>query len=256
MADFVNDIYAKKDTLRPNHRRYRPVSIIDIIRLLPNTNCGKCGYPTCIAFSAALRQAEASPELCPAFPQPVYKQAVYHQHDLNGRITSTVILEIDDMMRRPLLNQDSNSSNPSTHAIASTESKITPLSDLPTEGTYGPLTNREKEVLRLLIVPATRDAGIKITNLLNQLIMAFLNDRLAPFHRVADPRSTYPQSLRQCPERYPRLPDSPIAQKAPGLYLLLLTSLRENLFLFHILPWALLSSHQCAVPAGFLIIQG
>ena len=39
--------------------------------------------------------------------------------------------------------------------------------------------------------------------------MAFLNDRLAPFHRVADPRSTYPQSLRQCPERYPRLPSVP-----------------------------------------------
>jgi hypothetical protein len=34
------------------------------------------------------------------------------------------------------------------------------------------------------------------------------------------------------PERYPRLSHSPIAQKAPGHYLLLLTSLRENLFLF------------------------
>jgi len=77
------------------------------------------------------------------------------------------------------------------------------------------------------------DAGKKIIYLHNQYIMAFLNDSLAPFHRVADPRSTHPQSLRQCPERYPRLPDSPIAQKAPGPYLLLLTSLRENLFLFH-----------------------
>ena len=77
-----------------------------------------------------------------------------------------------------------------------------------------------------------RAAGKKLKNLLSQLIMAFLNDSLAPFHRVADPRSTHPQSLRQCPERFPRLPHSPIAQKAPGLYLLLLTSLRENLFLF------------------------
>ena len=54
--------------------------------------------------------------------------------------------------------------------------------------------------------------------------MTFLNDRLASFHRVADPRGTYPQSLRQCPERYPRLPHSPIAQKASGLYFLLLMS--------------------------------
>ena len=36
----------------------------------------------------------------------------------------------------------------------------------------------------------------KIKKLLHQLIMGFLNGRLAPSHRVADPRSTYPQSLR------------------------------------------------------------
>jgi hypothetical protein len=53
--------------------------------------------------------------------------------------------------------------------------------------------------------------------------MAFLNDSLATFHRVA--QAHQPQSLRQCPERYPRLPDSLITQKAPGLYRLRLTSL-------------------------------
>ena len=57
----------------------------------------------------------------------------------------------------------------------------------------------------------------------NRTTMAFLNDSLATFHRVA--QAHQPQSLRQCPERYPRLPECLITQKAPGLYRLRLTSL-------------------------------
>jgi DNA-binding CsgD family transcriptional regulator/ArsR family metal-binding transcriptional regulator len=150
LADFLNDLQVKRDTLRPNHRRYRPAAILDIVKRLPNTNCGKCGYPTCIAFSAALRRAEVQPGVCPGFPKPAYQQAVYHQYDQDGRITSTMILETDDTIHRPLLNKDSSSSNGTRHETQTNGTGKNPCSDLSSDGTYGPLTKREIEVLRLL----------------------------------------------------------------------------------------------------------
>ena len=38
---------------------------IQIFKLLPKTNCGECGYPTCLAFAMALAAGKAELEKCP-----------------------------------------------------------------------------------------------------------------------------------------------------------------------------------------------
>lgn len=38
---------------------------VEIFKLLPKTNCKKCGYPTCLAFAMKLAQRQASLDLCP-----------------------------------------------------------------------------------------------------------------------------------------------------------------------------------------------
>jgi acetyl-CoA decarbonylase/synthase, CODH/ACS complex subunit gamma len=38
---------------------------IEIFKLLPKTNCGKCGYPTCLAFAMALAAGKADLNKCP-----------------------------------------------------------------------------------------------------------------------------------------------------------------------------------------------
>ena len=38
---------------------------LDIFKLLPKTNCKKCGMPTCLAFAMALAQKRAKLEACP-----------------------------------------------------------------------------------------------------------------------------------------------------------------------------------------------
>jgi len=38
---------------------------LDIFKLLPKTNCKKCGMPTCLAFAMALAQKRAKLEDCP-----------------------------------------------------------------------------------------------------------------------------------------------------------------------------------------------
>ena len=41
------------------------LSGLDIFKLLPKTNCGDCGVPTCMAFAMKLAQKKAELSECP-----------------------------------------------------------------------------------------------------------------------------------------------------------------------------------------------
>ncbi len=41
------------------------LSGVEIFKLLPKTNCKKCGHPTCLAFAMKLAQRQATLESCP-----------------------------------------------------------------------------------------------------------------------------------------------------------------------------------------------
>jgi acetyl-CoA decarbonylase/synthase complex subunit gamma len=41
------------------------ITALDIYKLLPKTNCKKCGFPTCLAFAMSLAQGRVSLEKCP-----------------------------------------------------------------------------------------------------------------------------------------------------------------------------------------------
>ena len=38
---------------------------IQILKLLPKTNCGECKFPTCLAFAMALAAGKTELDLCP-----------------------------------------------------------------------------------------------------------------------------------------------------------------------------------------------
>lgn len=42
-----------------------PLTALDIYKLLPKTNCGECGHPTCLAFAMQLATKKASLDACP-----------------------------------------------------------------------------------------------------------------------------------------------------------------------------------------------
>lgn len=93
--DFVEDIRHRRDTIQPDYRKYRPPSILDILKLLPKSNCRACGYPTCMAFAAALRNGEVAPGDCPDFVSPINIRNIYPVVDDEGRLVSTVTIDID-----------------------------------------------------------------------------------------------------------------------------------------------------------------
>ena len=54
LKDLVNETYEKRDQIEPNFSMAAELKALDIFKLLPGTNCRKCGEPTCLAFAVKL----------------------------------------------------------------------------------------------------------------------------------------------------------------------------------------------------------
>jgi len=70
----INDIYERRETITPRYVSQAGLKIMDILRLLPMTNCKACGYATCMAYAAALREGEISLEACKPLWEEKYRE--------------------------------------------------------------------------------------------------------------------------------------------------------------------------------------
>jgi len=70
--DLGNQTWEARDHVTPSLKERRLPTVYDIYKLLPRTNCRKCGYLTCLAFAAALLAGELSLEQCPLLLEPEY----------------------------------------------------------------------------------------------------------------------------------------------------------------------------------------
>ena len=61
----INETWEKKEQIKPTFEALPVPQMMEVLKLLPKTNCRKCREPTCTVF--ALRAAEGSkgPEDCP-----------------------------------------------------------------------------------------------------------------------------------------------------------------------------------------------
>jgi ArsR family metal-binding transcriptional regulator len=60
----INEIYARRGEITPRYAGQAGLKVLDILRLLPMTNCKACGYTTCMAYAAALREGEIRLDDC------------------------------------------------------------------------------------------------------------------------------------------------------------------------------------------------
>jgi ArsR family metal-binding transcriptional regulator len=54
LKDLINETYDKRDQIEPNYSMAAELKALDLFKLLPGTNCKKCGEPTCLAFAVKL----------------------------------------------------------------------------------------------------------------------------------------------------------------------------------------------------------
>ena len=144
---FLNDLYARRHSVQPDHQVYQqPASIVDIVKSLPRSNCRECGYPTCMAFAAAVRNGDAVPSDCPDFVRPISVNTVYPILKEDGTIAATFTIETEP-------------DPPESRTEKAPESAPSPSeAPQPREPLYDPhgiriqydLTPREIQVLRLM----------------------------------------------------------------------------------------------------------
>ncbi len=70
----INDIYERRDEITPRYTGQAGLKVMEILKLLPMTNCKACGYTTCMAFAAALREGEIRLEDCSPLWEEKYQE--------------------------------------------------------------------------------------------------------------------------------------------------------------------------------------
>lgn len=61
----VNRVWAERDSITPSEESRARPQIFEILKLLPKTNCQKCGQPTCMVFAVHAAEGGRSTEDCP-----------------------------------------------------------------------------------------------------------------------------------------------------------------------------------------------
>lgn len=62
----INDIWERREEIEPSYKRAASPTLLDILKLLPRTNCKKCGQPTCLVFATQIMEGGKGPEHCPS----------------------------------------------------------------------------------------------------------------------------------------------------------------------------------------------
>ena len=62
----INDAWENKEIIEPDYEGKPKPKIIEILRLLPKTNCRECGQPTCMVFAARVAEGAKFADDCPA----------------------------------------------------------------------------------------------------------------------------------------------------------------------------------------------
>lgn len=76
IAAWINDVERRKDKIDPlGYKKRKRVTVVDILRLMPRTNCGKCRYPTCLAFVVDLLEDKVRLESCEVLKDRKYIDA-------------------------------------------------------------------------------------------------------------------------------------------------------------------------------------
>jgi ArsR family metal-binding transcriptional regulator len=61
----INEAWERRDEIEPRYEVAPKPKLLEILKLLPRTNCRECGQPTCMVFAARVAEGAKGPEDCP-----------------------------------------------------------------------------------------------------------------------------------------------------------------------------------------------
>jgi ArsR family metal-binding transcriptional regulator len=61
----INDTWERRGEIEPRFEGAPKPKVIEILKLLPKSNCRECGQPTCMVFATQVAEGGKDPEDCP-----------------------------------------------------------------------------------------------------------------------------------------------------------------------------------------------
>ena len=65
----INEAWDKRDKIKPSYEGTPKPGVLEILKLLPKTNCRECGEPTCMVFATRVAEGAKGPEDCPSLDE-------------------------------------------------------------------------------------------------------------------------------------------------------------------------------------------
>lgn len=65
----INSTWERRDEITPKYEGMKKPQLFEILKRLPKTNCGECGYPTCMVFAAQVVEGGRGAGDCPPLSQ-------------------------------------------------------------------------------------------------------------------------------------------------------------------------------------------
>lgn len=65
LVQFLNETWDARERITPDFSTRSKPKVLEILKLLPRTNCGECGVPSCMAYAVALAEGDKSLDDCP-----------------------------------------------------------------------------------------------------------------------------------------------------------------------------------------------
>ncbi len=62
----INEAWEKRGEIKPKYEGLPKPKLLEILKLLPKTNCRECGEATCMVFAARVAEGAKGPEQCPS----------------------------------------------------------------------------------------------------------------------------------------------------------------------------------------------
>ena len=73
----INETWKNREQIVPSYSVQSLPSVLEIIKLLPKTNCGDCGAPTCMVFAVQAAEGAKDERQCPGLSDEK-KEALYN----------------------------------------------------------------------------------------------------------------------------------------------------------------------------------
>ncbi|MGA8181480.1 MAG: (Fe-S)-binding protein [Desulfobacterales bacterium] len=72
----INSAWENRNNIEPLYETAPQPKVIEILKILPKTNCKACGRPTCMVFAAQVAEGAKGAEDCPALDDEKRKRLV------------------------------------------------------------------------------------------------------------------------------------------------------------------------------------